>query len=477
MSRLNLAKNTSFFTLALAFQKALAFGYFIIIARSLGVIDTGRYSFAMSFTTIFAMLLDFGLTQVLIRESAKNNDEGRKYLSTVLALKLIGALVIYGALIASAFALNYPPELRQLIYISGVIMIVDSFATSFYGVLRGQQNLLFESLGVIGNQLLVMATGVFVIWMQLGVRYVIAAYLVGSTFNLLLSVTTLWRRYHWPLRPHFDWQYVKKLLLLAAPFAVAGLFMRIYGSIDMVFLSKMSSEHDLGIYSVAYKVSFALQFIGTAFSASVYPAFCRYVHESSEKLSQTFVESIRYLTILSLPLAAGVVVLAPVVLVPVFGSEYQEALEPLSLMMMALVFAFIAYPLTSLLNAAHKQTRNTIHLGITALTNAVLNAFFIPLWSYNGAAAATLISYFVLVALSFVAASKIVAYPKRIVVGIFIRVLISTAVMAVVILVLRDLVPVVLVIPIAGICYVAMLYIVKGFTTDDIRQLKQMLSR
>ena len=72
MSERILAKNTTFYASALALQKALSFIYFIFIARFIGVENNGKYSFAMSFTTVFAIFLDFGLTQILIRETSRD---------------------------------------------------------------------------------------------------------------------------------------------------------------------------------------------------------------------------------------------------------------------------------------------------------------------------------------------------------------------------------------------------------------------
>jgi len=86
MNERKLAKNTIFYTIALASQKVLSFFYFIVLARGIGVENTGKFTFALSFTSIFAMFLDLGLTQVLIRETAKNqkNSENTWLIFSVL---------------------------------------------------------------------------------------------------------------------------------------------------------------------------------------------------------------------------------------------------------------------------------------------------------------------------------------------------------------------------------------------------------
>ena len=84
----NIAKNTSYFTFALILQKVISFTYFTVLARNLGPEDLGRYYFAISFTTIFAIFIDLGLSNVLTREVAKDEKRTVDLLGNILALKI-----------------------------------------------------------------------------------------------------------------------------------------------------------------------------------------------------------------------------------------------------------------------------------------------------------------------------------------------------------------------------------------------------
>jgi len=79
----NIAKNTSYFTLALILQKVISFTYFVLIARAIGPEDLGKYYFAISFTSIFGIFIDIGQSSVLTREVAKRPDEAEKLFSSV----------------------------------------------------------------------------------------------------------------------------------------------------------------------------------------------------------------------------------------------------------------------------------------------------------------------------------------------------------------------------------------------------------
>src|SRR3989338_10171951 len=83
----SIAKNTAFMTGASIAQKIISFVYFTLIARSIGVEGTGKYFLALSFTTIFVVFVDLGLSNVLVREAAKVRNNIQKYLSTILSVR------------------------------------------------------------------------------------------------------------------------------------------------------------------------------------------------------------------------------------------------------------------------------------------------------------------------------------------------------------------------------------------------------
>jgi len=56
-----IVKNTSYLTGAFIIQKVLAFIYFTILARVIGVDNVGKYTFALSYALIWAVFMDSGL--------------------------------------------------------------------------------------------------------------------------------------------------------------------------------------------------------------------------------------------------------------------------------------------------------------------------------------------------------------------------------------------------------------------------------
>ena len=80
-------KNTSWMTLSQLITSVCAFLWTIIIARYLGVADYGIISFAISFTGLLGILMDFGMTTYITREISKNKHLLEKYMSNIFLSK------------------------------------------------------------------------------------------------------------------------------------------------------------------------------------------------------------------------------------------------------------------------------------------------------------------------------------------------------------------------------------------------------
>jgi len=185
----NIAKNTSYFTLALILQKVISFTYFTLIARALGPEDLGKYYFAISFAAIFSILTDLGQTNLLTREIAKAKREANNLFGAVLGVKLPLAAATALIIIALANFLGYSELTRALIYFSTICIVLDSFTATFFSVSRGFHNLKYESLAAVVFQLIVLSFGLSVIKLNLGLVWLIGSLVLASIFNFSYSLT------------------------------------------------------------------------------------------------------------------------------------------------------------------------------------------------------------------------------------------------------------------------------------------------
>ena len=367
----NIAKNTSYFTFALILQKVISFTYFTLIARELGPENLGKYYFAISFTSIFAIFIDLGLANLLTREVAKDNNQTQKLLSSTMAIKLPLTILTWLAVFFTINLLGYDSLVKQLVYLSSACMILDSFALAFFAIIRGFHNLIYESIISVVFQVIVFISGLWFLYSGKSLGWIMFALVLASAIKFIYVAFILIKKKKLSLRPLFDKKYAIALFSLSIPFGLFAIFQRAYMYLDSVFLSLLAGDKYVGLYQIAFKMIFALQFLPLAFIATLYPAMSNYWVNNRQQLIITFERATNYLIIISLPISLGIIALADKMIL-LFKTGYNGAILPLQISMASLIFIFLVFPVGSLLNACDKQKQNTIIMGVTLFFSIIL---------------------------------------------------------------------------------------------------------
>src|SRR3989344_6573985 len=468
-----LARNTTYYTGALVLQKILSFVYFWFISNALIPGQLGQYVFALSFTTLFSILVDLGLSPVLTREASKDKDQGNTYLQNVLGIKIPLAILTLVAAWLVITVTSKPDEVKLLIYLASFIMVLDSFSLSFWVIFRSRHTLVFESIATIIVQIIIFSLGLFALQTTGQVRHLIMALLTASVFNFCVAALLLKTKLKFRLKPRWNNQVVIHLLKIIPAFALAGVFVKIYNAADSVLLSFLAGDVAVGFFAVPAKVIFAFQqIIPNAFAAVIFPAFSFYFANSLVKLTETFHKAIRYLVILSFPLTAGLVVLANDVVTTLWPS-YVAVIPTFIIMALAIPFIFLAFPTGYLLNACDQQRKNTLNRGIITTLAVVLNLILIPQFTYFGAGITFLITNVLLLLLDTAWIGRVIKLQPRLLLSMLGKSLVATGLMIVVLVSLKASVHFLLLIPAGVMVYFATLYLIKGFVLDELKLLKR----
>jgi len=472
----NIAKNTSYFTFALILQKVISFTYFTLIARALLPEDLGKYYFAISFTTIFAIFIDLGLANVLIREVAKVKEKTKDLLGNILAIKIPLTILSLLSTVILVNVLNYPELTKQLVYLSAICMVLDSFTLTFFSVIRGFHNLTFESISSVIFQLIVICFGLTALHLNLGLKFLMGALVIASVFNFIYSSILVRFRFKIKITPIFDPQFIRAIVKITIPFGMFAVFQRLYMYLDSVLLSVLSGDKAVGLYQIAFKIVFALQFLPMAFTASLYPVFSSYWAGDKDQLAITFERAMNYLIIISLPISVGIIFLADKIIL-LFKPEYVEAILPLQIIMTSLLFIFLNFPIGSLLNACDKQKINTRNMGIGLVVSIILNLILIPRFQAVGASITVLFTNFIMFAIGIFYIPKIIKIRPWKIISVFIKAVLSTCVMAFLILFLKQELNIFIVVALSGIFYFIMLFLFRGFKKEDIDSIYKSFCR
>ncbi|MDP2736433.1 MAG: flippase, partial [bacterium] len=472
----NIAKNTSYFTLALIMQKVISFTYFILIARAIGPEDLGKYYFAIAFTSIFGIFIDIGQSSVLTREVAKRPEDTNRLLSSVFLMKLPLAIL---SMLAVFFIINfssYPEITRYLVYLSMFCMALDSFTLTFFAVSRGFHNLKYESISSVIFQLIVFLVVLIVLKFNLGLAWLMMSLVIASLYNFLFSFYILKKKWRLKINWRPDKILIKSILLISLPFAVYAIFQRVHLYLDTVLLSLLAGDHQVGIYQIPFKIIFALQFLPLAFVASLFPAMSSYWQNNREQLAITFERAMNYLIIISLPVSAGGIILADKIIV-IFTSDYNDAILPLQIIMAAIIFMFLNFPVGSLLNACDRQKTNTTNMGIALAASVIINLILIPRLAATGASLTVLLTNLLMFILGMWVVPQIIKYDYKKIIIMFTKSFLAVVVMGTVGYYLKNQMNLALTVILAGASYFIALYVFKGFSKADVLSIYQSFSK
>lgn len=465
----NIARNTSYLTLALILQKIISFTYFIILTRALGVEMMGQYYAALSFTTIFAIFIDLGFANTLTREVAKNQDQAKAWLSNVIAIKIPLGILTWIIALSTAYTLNGGTLAFSLILISSICMVLDSFTSTFFATARGFHNLKYESISSVIFQLIILTLGYLALLRGYGVKVAMAVLALASIYNFIYSFIIVRYRIGLKWRPKFEKEFINNIFRISWPFALFAISQRLYTYLDSVMIASLANYHQVGVYQIAFKIIFALQFLPMAFTASLYPAMSSYWINNKEQLVLSFQRAMNYLIIISLPIIGGVIALDDKI-VGLFKAG-TEAIWPLRISILALFFIFVNFPIGSLLNACDRQRKNLIFMLSITITSVTANFFLIPKYGAIGASFTVLLTSAMMFFLGIFEIRKIIDYKAKKNLSTLGKALWAAALMGTIVYYGKNYLPIIVATSLGGILYFIFMYLIGGFKKQDIRSV------
>lgn len=465
------AKNTVYTLGSAVAQKILTMVFFIIVARHYGPADQGHYSSALAFATLFSIFVDLGISSALTRETARRKNDVAPLVSQMLFLRLVSACVVYPGMIAMAYVFQYPPSLIAMILVAGVIAVIDTFTVACWFVLRGFQNLMYESYAGIAAVFVMVTSGISFVFLDLPITYLLWSVFAGSLVNFGVSLYYLLRKsgLSLSLRPHLG--SVKELVRISLPFAAAGIFARIYTFGDLSLLPALASAQAAGWYAAAQKVMLALNIIPASLSSSIYPAMSAAFASQKERVGFLCTRGLVYLAIIALPLAVGLFLCAKQIVLFVYNTSYLPTTHVFELLAPAIAAGFLTFPLGAALAAANRQGVNTAIAGVCALVNVFANIIFIPLFAEAGAAIAASLTYVIQFVVSLLFTWRYIQSDFLFLASRGIRIIFATGVMACFLFFVRDTMPVLIVVGGGMVVYGVCVLLFRVTDTREIRNL------
>lgn len=456
------------------------FGFFYIMytARYLGSKDFGVLTFSLAFTGILGVFADFGLNSLSVREISRNKPIANKYFAHISAMRMVLGFITILLIALLVNLLDYPQQTVKIVYIFGIATLITSFNGLCTSTFRSFEVMEYISIGQILKNLLIL----------IGVIFIINLSLTITAFALLYCLCTLVTSgyYLYVLRTKFhnvllgfsksissiDWDFCLDIFKKALPFFLSAIVTVIAFKIDIIMLSKMKGDAVVGWYSAGYVVIEVLIFIPAAFGGAIYPILSNYFLSSHQSLKRIYLYAFKYLSIISIPLAVGITLLADKIVLLVYHSNYMPTIATLQILIWTTPIIFLTYMYGIILASINKQPIALAINSLCMLLNIALNLILIPNLSLFGAAIATVLTTL----LSFFLCDHYVTkFVCRIPAHTYLlKPAIASAIMGTIIFILREM-NLFLVIFVSIVIYCIVLFLLKTFTQKDRDLFRKML--
>ena len=383
-----------------------------VYATYLGSAGFGKIETVVAATTVLVIVLRMGISSAFFRFYFDSHDAAHRTLvvrtsfwfTLTMATAGLAATWILAGEIDGLLRLGDDPWLVRAGAVALWAQMNYEQLTSLFRVEERSVAFLFASLA---NVLLTIgATIVLVVVLDKGPTGAVVGNFTGTLTVYLVLLA--YRRYQLGLQ--FDRSLLREMNRFGLPLVPSALALWAINFVDRIFIAHFKDQAEVGVYSVAVRISSAIVFLMIAFRTA-WPAFA-YSIEDDREARRTYSFVLTYLVVLCSWLSLALGALAPW-LVDVLApkQEFERAAEAVAPLAFAAT-AYAAYTVIAIGSGRARRTQlNWVVAGAAAVVNVALNVALIPPYGMIGAAISTLVSYVVLLCAMYVYAQRV--YPVR----------------------------------------------------------------
>ena len=394
-----IAHNFTFLALSDLVGRLSTWGLVAYLGRHWTVSLYGEYSVAVTWVGIFAVLGEFGLNALAVREVAHRKGKTSFYLRHVMVIRASFSLLFWGLLIGISLLLRYEALLTLAMAVMGLRLILDSLEGGYIYLFQAHQDLGPYSFAKVLGALVRFVGIILMVWAGTGLVGASSVWTIASGFSFLTLWTWGSRRGWKPAFHRYRLSDSWGVLRMAIPLATFGALQTLYYRVDAVILKSLSGNEAVGFYDMATKVLIVVLSVSQLYSQAVFPVFAS-LRDKPRDFGRLAFQCSKVLVLLGLPMTVGGFFLAEPVLRLVGGPQYGPSGPAFAVLALSILPFFVANIYVDVL-AVKNTARLNLQFVVLFVLNVLLNFLFIPRWQFVGAAWATVFCEYAGVLLGF----------------------------------------------------------------------------
>lgn len=388
----SLSRNAAWITFAELAGKLIAFISIILITRYLSKDSFGQYSFIMAFGLVFGVLANFGFGAYTTREIAKNKEKASEIIGNLLSLKIILSVVVFTLLFISAQFIDRSPHIMYGIYVVGFVTIFDALRSFVSSVFQAFEKMQYVTLVRIGERLLYFSLLLLALLFNAEIIQLLTALAISSFVFSVIGLYIIHTRFA-PITPRFDISFLKIVLLGTFYFVINDVFIIIFFKIDSIMLTFLKGDVFNAEYTAAYNLIYSSAVVIPAVLTTVlYPVLTRFYNKEKSLFKENVPHILKYFLAISFPVVAFFLIFGETLLSVIYKGKYDSSLVVFQVLSTGVVFVFLNFILSTILNTIEKQKLVALASFIAMAINIGMNIVLIPAFGILGAGTATIIT-------------------------------------------------------------------------------------
>jgi O-antigen/teichoic acid export membrane protein/glycosyltransferase involved in cell wall biosynthesis len=389
-----LGKQSAIYGLGGLVSRILAVVLLPLYTSYLSTDDYGKIETLVAATAVLAIVLKLGFSSAFFRFyfDAKDDDGRTRVVRTSFWFTMVSATagLIVACLLAEqiSHALQLGSE-RDLVYAAAVGLWAGMNYEQMSALFRAEERSVGYVIASLSNILITVgATVLLVVVLHEGPLGVLVGNFIGTL--VVYFVLLGYRRYQLGLE--FDRKLFRAMNKFGMPLVPAALALWAVNFIDRLFIAFYKDQSEVGVYSVAVRVSSALVFLMIAFRTA-WPAFAYSITDDHDA-RRTYSYVLTYVVFVTCWVSLAFGVLAPWIVRLLAGNpSFYRASDAVALLSFAGA-AYTAYTVMAIGSGRARKTQwNWVIAAVAAAVNIGLNILLIPPYGMIGAAIATVAAY------------------------------------------------------------------------------------
>lgn len=319
--------------------KFIVFLSTLVLARLLSQEDYGVAGYALTIVSFIEIVSDLGVNAALIyhRDEPKATDTAF-WLALGIGATLSLLVWLAGPWVGILFDNDRAIVITQVL---GLQFFITALGDTHNTLLQKNLSFRLKFIPDLAQSIGKAIITIILAYMGWGPYSLI----VGQLGGFFVASVVLWFVTGWNPKFQFSPKIARAMLTYGRNFSIASIVGITLLNVDYLFVGRFLGEAALGTYSFAFRIpELLIKQLCSVISKVIFPIYAK-VRDDPEALQRGFLDTMRYVTLITVPLGLGLIVVARPFILVLFSAKWADSIpvvQAISLYSLAISVAFNA---------------------------------------------------------------------------------------------------------------------------------------